>query len=56
MSNLTQAQIFAPKLTPNLILTQTVSLLLTLKKQMKNALMNIYYFCFSLFYQNFLEN
>ena len=46
-SNLTRTQMLTLKLSPNRTLTQT--LILTLKKQMKKARMNISHFCFILF-------
>ena len=46
-SNLTQTKVLTLKLNPNLTLTQTLTF--TLKKQMKNAQMNIIRFCFTLF-------
>ena len=46
-SNLTRTQMLTLKLSPNRTLTQP--LILTLKKQMKKARMNISHFCFILF-------
>ena len=47
IQNLAQTEIFAPKLISNLTLTQT--LILTLKKYMKNGKINIPHFCFVCF-------